>query len=74
MDTPEQIPDVIVTEELSFEELQRRLKLQKFKDAADVAAGRRTARSLWAFPPGSLEGTTFTENPNSEYSKPGTGW
>ena len=44
------------------------------KDEADVAAGRRSARSLWAVQPGDLDGYTFTPNPNSEYDKPGEGW
>lgn len=50
------------------------LKDRHRKDAEDVAAGRRTARSLWAFQPGDLEGFTFTPSPTSEHDKPGEGW
>ena len=44
------------------------------RDAEDVAAGRRTARSLWAVQKGDLDGFTFTPNPNSEFDRPGEGW
>ncbi|WP_156422131.1 hypothetical protein [Paucibacter sp. KCTC 42545] len=44
------------------------------KDEADVAAGRRSARSLWAVQSGDLDGYTFTPNPNSEFDKPGEDW
>lgn len=44
------------------------------KDEADVAAGRRSARSLWAVQSSDLDGYTFTPNPNSEFDKPGDGW
>lgn len=50
------------------------LKERQAIDAADVAAGRRSARSLWAIQPGDLTGYTFTPNPASEYDKPGDGW
>ncbi|MDM4768309.1 HAD domain-containing protein [Pelomonas sp. SE-A7] len=50
------------------------LKDVQRKDAEDVAAGRRQARSLWVVQPGDLEGYTFTSNPNSEFDKPGNGW
>lgn len=50
------------------------LKEQQRKDAEDVAAGRRTVRSLWAFQLGDLEGFTFTPSPTSEHDKPGDGW
>jgi len=43
-------------------------------DAADVTAGRRSARSLLAVQPGDLAGYTFTPNPASEFDKPGEGW
>lgn len=74
MDKPKQIPDENNTEELDFEDFQRRWELQKIKDAEDVKAGRRTARSLWAFPRGYFKDATFTLNPDSEFNKPGTGW
>lgn len=54
--------------------VQALLKDQKAIDAADVAAGRRSARSLWAVQPGDLAGYTFTPNPASELDKPGEGW
>lgn len=44
------------------------------QDAADVAAGRRSARSLLLVQPGYLDGCTLTPNPNSQYEKPGEGW
>lgn len=44
------------------------------RDAEDVAAGRRAARTLWAFQKGDLEGFAFTPNPNSEFDLPGEGW
>lgn len=43
-------------------------------DEADVAAGRRSPRSLMAVQPGYLDGYTFTPGPNSEFDKPGEGW
>jgi hypothetical protein len=50
-----------------LKEIQRR-------DAEDVIAGRRSARSLWAIQKGDLKGFTFTPNPNSEFERPGEGW
>lgn len=50
------------------------LKDQQARDSADVAVGRRSARSLLAFQPGDLKGYTFTPSPTSEYDKPGEGW
>jgi len=50
------------------------LKEQQAKDSADVAAGRRSARSLWAVQPGHLDGYTFTPSQTSEFDKPGEGW
>lgn len=47
---------------------------QHAKDAEDVAAGRRSARSLSVVQRGDLDGCTFTPNPNSEFDKPGEGW
>lgn len=40
--------------------VQALLKDQQAIDAADVAAGRRPARSLWAIQPGDLKGYIFT--------------
>lgn len=54
--------------------VQALLKVQHAIDAADVAAGRRAARSLFAVQPGDLDGYTFTPLPSSEYDKPGEGW
>lgn len=54
--------------------VQALLKERQAIDAADVAAGRRPARSLWAVQPGNLAGCTFTPNPASEFEKPGEGW
>ncbi|UDF37853.1 UNVERIFIED_ORG: hypothetical protein LHJ69_23745 (plasmid) [Shinella sp. XGS7] len=50
------------------------LKDIQCRDAEDVAAGRRAARSLWAVQKGDLEGFTFTPNSNSEFDRPGEGW
>ena len=50
------------------------LKDIRRRDAEDVAAGRRAARSLWAIQKGDLEGFAFTPNPNSEFDRPGEGW
>lgn len=44
------------------------------RDAEDVAAGRRAARTLWAIQKGDLDGFAFTPNPNSEFDLPGEGW
>lgn len=60
-----------ITREISVPAM---LMEQQAKDAADVAAGGRSARSLWAVQPGYLDGYTFTPNPNSEFDKPGEGW
>ncbi|MFG6443550.1 hypothetical protein [Roseateles sp. LKC17W] len=54
--------------------VQALLNDQQAIDAADVAAGRRPARSLFAVQPGDLAGYTFTPNPASEFDKPGEGW
>lgn len=54
--------------------VQALLKDQQAIDAAEVAAGRRSARSLWAIQPGDLNGYTFTPSPTSEHDKPGEGW
>lgn len=43
------------------------------KDAEEVKAGLRSARSLVMFPEGWLKGATFTENPESEFNRPGEG-
>ncbi len=51
-----------------------RLKEQQRKDADDVRAGRRSARSLWAIQKGDLAGYTFTPSRTSEYDKTGNGW
>ena len=50
------------------------LEERQARHATDVVAGRRSARSLWAFQPGDLDGYTFTPLPTSEYDKPGDGW
>ncbi len=50
------------------------LKAVHRKDAEDVAAGRRSARSLLMFQKGDLEGATFTLNPASEFYRNGKGW
>jgi len=50
------------------------LKDRHRKDIEDVAAGRRTTRSLGAFKKGELDGFTFTPNPASEFERPGDGW
>lgn len=44
------------------------------KDAEDVSAGRRTARSLWAIQKGDLAGYTFTPSSTSEFDQAGKGW
>jgi hypothetical protein len=51
--------------------VQSLVKDRQAIDAADVAAGRRTARSLFAVQPGDLAGYTFTPSSTSEYDKPG---
>lgn len=60
-----------ITREISVPAM---LRDRQAKDSADVAAGRRSARSLWAFQPSDLDGYTFTPSPTSEYDKPGEGW
>lgn len=50
------------------------LQEQRRRDAADVAAGRRAARSLWAFQPGDLQGYTLTPSHTSEFDQAGSGW
>ncbi|MFC7411755.1 TA system antitoxin ParD family protein [Hydrogenophaga atypica] len=44
------------------------------RDALEVAAGLRSARSLWAFQEGDLDGYSFSFNPESEFARPGEGW
>ncbi|RZJ02632.1 MAG: hypothetical protein EOP39_22425 [Rubrivivax sp.] len=50
------------------------LKDRLRKDADDVRAGRRPARSLWAIQEGGLEGYTFTPSRTSEFDQVGKGW
>lgn len=50
------------------------LKARQRKDAEEVKAGLRSARSLVMFPEGWLKGATFTANPESEFNRPGEGW
>ena len=50
------------------------LKERHRKDAVDVSAGRRSARSLWAIQKGDLAGYTFTPNRTSEFDQAGSGW
>lgn len=50
------------------------LKARKRKDAEEVVSGKRDARSLRMIQKGDLDGFTFTENPESEYSRKGVGW
>lgn len=52
---------------LMLKEIQR-------KDSEDVAAGRRSARSLMAFQKGDLVGYTLAPNKNSEFDHAGSGW
>jgi hypothetical protein len=47
---------------------------RKREDAADVAAGRRKARSLLAVGKGDLTGARFTPNPASEFARVGKDW
>ena len=44
------------------------------KYAEDVAAGRRSPRSLLMFQKGDLKGYTLTRNPESEFERCGDGW
>jgi len=48
------------------------LKERQAIDAADVAAGRRSARSLLAVQPGDLAGYTFTPSPPPSTTSPAT--
>jgi hypothetical protein len=50
------------------------LKARKRKNAKEVVAGLRSARSLWVVGEGDLKGATFTPNPASEFSRNGEGW
>jgi hypothetical protein len=50
------------------------LKASNRKNAKEVAAGLRSARSLWVVGKGDLKGATFTMNPESEFSRKGEGW
>lgn len=50
------------------------LQERQRKDDEDVAAGRRTARSLWAIQRGDMEGYTFTPSSTSEFDQAGKGW
>lgn len=50
------------------------LKARKRKNAQEVEAGLRSARSLWVVGKGDLKGATFTPNPASEFSRKGEGW
>lgn len=50
------------------------LKERQRKDAAEVAAGRRTAHSLLVVGKGDLRGARITQNPASEFARVGAGW
>lgn len=50
------------------------LRERQRKDAEDVAAGRRSARSLLMFQKDDLKGYRFTPNPASEFERSGDGW
>lgn len=50
------------------------LKERQRKDEEEIAAGLRDPRSLWVVGKGDLKGVTFTRNPASKFSIPGTGW
>lgn len=50
------------------------LKAMHRKDAEDVAAGRRSARSLLMFQKSDLKGFRSTPNPASEFERNGDGW
>lgn len=50
------------------------LKERQRKDAEDVLAGRRTARSLLAIQKGGLKGFTFSPSQTSEFDRSGNGW
>ncbi|MBW8847713.1 MAG: hypothetical protein JF607_22355 [Burkholderiales bacterium] len=50
------------------------LKDRQRKDAEDVIAGRRSARSLWAIQKGDLDGFVFKFNRNSEFDRAAESW
>lgn len=50
------------------------LKERQRQDAEEVAAGRRSARSLLMFHKDDLKGYRFTLNPASEFERNGDGW
>ena len=50
------------------------LKERQHKDAEEVAAGLRSARSLLMFQKDDLKGYRFTPNPASEFARGGDGW
>jgi len=50
------------------------LKERRRKDADEVLAGRRTARSLWAIQKGDLVGYSFSPSKTSEFDQVGDGW
>ena len=50
------------------------LKERQRKDAEEVAAGLRSARSLWVVGKGDLKGARFTLNPESEFAVNGVTW
>jgi hypothetical protein len=50
------------------------LKASNRKNAKEVVAGLRSARSLWVVGEGDLKGATFTPNPASEFNRKGEGW
>lgn len=51
-----------------------KLKAAHRKNAKEVVAGLRSARSLWVVGEGDLKGATFSMNPASEFSRKGEGW
>jgi len=50
------------------------LKDRQHEDAEDVRAGRRSARSLWAFQKGDLDGFVVKFNRASEYDQTPESW
>lgn len=50
------------------------LKEHHRKAAEEVAAGKRSARSLWVVGKGDLKGARFTLNPESEFAVNGVTW
>ena len=50
------------------------LKERQRQDANEVAAGRRSARSLLMFQKDDLKGYRLTPNPASEFDRSGDGW